>query len=351
VTRTCIIWFAAFMGGALSISAASGADEASSVQVESAPIRQQEIRETVTAYGTMTASEEAMADISFPQSGQITGLQVRVGQKFRSGDPLVTITFDPATLQGYQTAVTALDFARRELTRMQNLLAQHLATNAQVATAQKAVDDAAVALETERRLGNDQLTKSAAAPFNGYVAKIMASPGDRLQANTAIMTLVRTDQGLHFAIGLKPVDAVRVEPGMMAQLTPVLSAESQPLEGVVRQIAGTVNPTTRLIDSWIDVAEPAKLVTGETVSVVITLSKHNGWVVPRNAVLHDAKGSYIFQIANGHAKRIDVQTGIETDVLTEISGDFDSSLKIVNSGNYELSDGMAVRETSSGTSP
>ena len=87
MTRTCIIWFAAFMGGALSISAASGADEASSVQVESAPIRQQEIRETVTAYGTMTASEEAMADISFPQSGQITGLQVRVGQKFRSGTP------------------------------------------------------------------------------------------------------------------------------------------------------------------------------------------------------------------------------------------------------------------------
>ena len=85
--------------------------------------------------------------------------------------------------------------------------------------------------------------------------------------------------------------------------------------------------------------------------MVITLSKHYGWVVPRNAVLHDAKGSYIFQIANGHAKRIDVQTGIETDTLTEISGGFNSSLKIVISGNYELSDGMAVRETSSSTSP
>ena len=69
----------------------------------------------------------------------------------------MTITFDPATLQGYQTAVTALDFARRELTRMQNLLAQHLATNAQVATAQKAVDDAAVALETERDWGMTSL--------------------------------------------------------------------------------------------------------------------------------------------------------------------------------------------------
>ena len=351
MTRTCIIWFAALIGGAVTVSVASGADEAPSVQVESAPIRQQEIRETVTAYGTVTASEESMADISFPQSGQITGLQVRVGQKFRRGDPLVTITFDPATLQGYQGALTALDFAQRQLTRMQNLLEQHLATNAQVATAQKAVDDATVALETERRLGNDQLAKSATAPFNGYVAKIMASPGDRLQANAAIMTLARTDQGLHIAIGLKSEDAVRVEPGMMAKLTPVLSAGSQQLEGTVGQIGGAINPITKLIDSWIDVTQPGKLVTGESVLVVIILSEHDGWVVPRNAVLHDTKGSYIFQVANGHAKRVEVTAGIETDKLTEVSGGFDPSLKIIVLGNYELSDGMAVRETSSPTSP
>lgn len=69
--------------------------------------------------------------------------------------------------------------------------------------------------------------------------------------------------------------------------------------------------------------------------------------MPRNAVLQGDKGSYIFQITKGYAKRIDVTTGIETDQLMEISSNFDPSLKVVAVGNYELQDGMAVRESSS----
>ncbi|MGH7000761.1 MAG: hypothetical protein ACREEA_04585, partial [Stellaceae bacterium] len=106
-----------------------------------------------------------------------------------------------------------------------------------------------------------------------------------------------------------------------------------------------------LIDAWIDVTQTARLVPGTPVSVVIILSRHDGWVVPRNAVLRDDRGSYIFQVVSGHAKRVDVNTGIETDQLTEVSAPFDPSLKVVASGNYELRDGMAVREASSATNP
>jgi hypothetical protein len=113
----------------------------------------------------------------------------------------------------------------------------------------------------------------------------------------------------------------------------------------VRQVSGSLNPATKLIDAWIDVKDPASLVPGTSVLVVITSSRHMGWVVPRNAVLQDDKGSYIFQIVNGHAKRINVTTGVETDQLTEIYGGFDSSLPVVSLGNYELQDGMAVRES------
>ncbi|MGH6862802.1 MAG: efflux RND transporter periplasmic adaptor subunit, partial [Methylocella sp.] len=330
---------------------AFGADDTPSVQVETVALRHQELSDTVTAYGTVATSEESMADISFPHAGQITGLHIRAGQKVHTGEPLVTITADPATLQSYEKARAALEFAKHDLARQQTLLAQRLATNAQLAAAQKMVADATVALEAERQLGNDQHTKLASAPFNGYVAQLMAAPGARLQANTAIMKLARTDQGLRIAAGLKPEDAGRIEPGMAAQITPILSAGPQPLQGTVRQISGTINPTSKLIDAWIDVTQTASLVPGTPVSVVIILSRHNGWVVPRNAVLRDDRGSYIFQVAKGHAKRVDVETGIETDQLTEISAGFDPSFKVVVLGNYELRDGMAVREASSATNP
>jgi RND family efflux transporter MFP subunit len=317
------------------------------VQVTTVPLRQQELRDTLSTFGTVANSEETMIDISFPHSGQVTALDVRAGQKVRAGEPLATITADPATLQGYEKARTALDFAKRELERQQSLRAQHLATNAQVAAAQKAVVDASVALDTERKLGNDVATKVATAPFDGYVAQLMVAPGDRLQANTAIMKLARTDQGLRITAGIKPEDAARVMPGMAAEIRPIVAGESRPVEGKVRQVSGTVNATTKLVDAWIDAPPSGQLVPGTSVSVAIVLSRHEGWVVPRNAVLRDGKGSYVFQVAEGHAKRVEVTPGIQTDQLTEISGALDPALKVVASGNYELQNGMTVRESAS----
>jgi membrane fusion protein, multidrug efflux system len=330
---------------------ALGADEAPSVQVATVALREQELGDVVTAYGTVSISEEGMSNISFPHAGQITELNIHAGQKVHTGEPLVTITADPAALQSYEKALAALKFAKRELARQKSLLAQHLVTNAQVAAAEQAFTDATVTLETERKLGNDRPTEVAMAPFDGYVAQLTAAPGDRLQANTAIIKLARTDQGVRITVGLRPEDAVRVVPGMSAQVTPIFLSTSQPLEGTVRQVSGTINATTKLIDAWIDISQSAKLITGTPVSAVINLPRHEGWVVPRSAVLRDDKGSYIFQVANGHAKRVDVKTGIETDQLTEVVGGFDPSLKVVTLGNYELREGMAVREAGSATTP
>jgi RND family efflux transporter MFP subunit len=329
--------------------AASRAEGAPTVAVETVPLRRQELGDTVAAYGTVATAEEWTTNISFSHAGQITALHARSGQQLEFGEPLVTITVDPAALASYERAFAALEFAQQELARQQTLRAQHLATNAQVAAAQKAVADATATVETERRLGNDQRTVVATAPFKGYVAQVMAAPGDRLQANTTVMKLARTDQGLRIVAGLRPEVARRVAPGMIAQVKPVLSPSSPPLAGTVRQISGTISATTRLIDAWIDVTQTFDLVHGTAVSVIITLSRHEGWAVPRNAVLHDEKGSYLFQVENGRAKRIDVTTGIETDQLTEVSGPFDPLLKVVALGNYELRDGMAVREAASAT--
>jgi hypothetical protein len=52
----------------------------------------------------------------------------------------------------------------------------------------------------------------------------------------------------------------------------------------------------------------------------------------------------IFQVTGSKAERVPVKTGIETDKYTEIIGPIDTKIPIVTVGNYELQDGMAVRE-------
>ena len=315
------------------------------VQVQTVPLRQQLLSDTVSGFGTVTAAEEATANISFPHAGQIIALGVRAGEKVRTGQQLAIVTADPATLLSYRNATAALEFAQKDLERTKTLLAQRLATNAQVAAAQKALADAGAAVATERSLGNDQPTRAATAPFDGVVSQIMVAPGDRPAANTALIKLVRTDRGTTIIVGLTPENADRVKPGMMAQVSPVLGSAASPLAGSVQQVSGTLSATTKLVDAWVDVTSTSPaLVPGAAVSVMVVLASHSGWVVPRAAVLRNGNTSYVFQVAGTTAKQVNVTTGIETDEWTEVSGPLDPSLEVVMLGNYELRDGMAIRK-------
>jgi membrane fusion protein (multidrug efflux system) len=181
------------------------------------------------------------------------------------------------------------------------------------------------------------------APFNGYVTALTVALGDRVQPNTTVLKLAPTDR-VQVTVGLQPEDAARVQTGMAAEVVPVFTPDSR-LSGAVRGATGTINPATKRLDVWVEiVAAEQELVPGTAVSVEIVLEQHTGWVVPRDAVLRDAKGDYIFQVTGSKAERVAVKTGIETDKYTEIIGSIDTKRRIVTVGNYELQDGMPVRE-------
>ena len=330
--------------GLLLVAAASRAEPPpeSSVLVETAAPREQLLKRTVEAYGTVATGEDAVVDISFLHAGQISLLRVRAGQAVNAGQTLLDLSTDPSATLSYQAAVATLEFARRDLARTNTLIAQHLVTNAQLAAAQKAVGDATAAVEAQRKLGNDQKTEVATAPFDGYVTGLAVALGDRVQPNMTVMKLARTDR-LQVTVGLEPDDVGRVKIGMKARVAPIFTPDRQ-LNGVVRGMTGSVNPTTKLIDAWVDLPGTDPLVPGTAVSVQIVLDEHIGWVVPHDAVLRDGTGDYIFQVIGSRAERVPVKTGIETDNLTEIIGAIDPKRQIVTLGNYELRDGMAVRE-------
>jgi membrane fusion protein, multidrug efflux system len=314
-----------------------------SVLIETAALREQVLKHTVQGYGTVATSEDAVIGVSFLHPGQISRLRVRPGEVVKAGAVLLELSTDPSATLGYQTAVAALDFAKRDLVRTQTLLTQHLATNAQLAAAQKAVEDAMAAVEVQRKLGNDRTTEVITAPFNGYVTALTVALGDRVQPNTTVLKLAPTDR-VQVTVGLQPEDAARVQTGMAAEVVPVFTPDGR-LSGVVRGATGTINPATKRVDVWVEiVAAEQDLVPGTAVSVQIVLEQHTGWVVPRDAVLRDGKGDYIFQVTGSKAERVPVKTGIETDKYTEIIGPIDTKRPIVTVGNYELQDGMTVRE-------
>jgi membrane fusion protein, multidrug efflux system len=334
---------AAFLPCLVSIAHAAAAQAVAepSVQVQTAALQRQLLAETRVGYGRVSPNTGSTININLPRPGQVTRLLVTPGEVVKGGAPLLEFDTGAAAALAWRQAENALALAREDLARTEQMVAQRLATRSRLAAARKVAADAEAALAAERRRGANRGSERVTAPFDGIVVSIAVAQGDRLAAGAPALQLAR-QTGLLVYLGIEPEDSDRVKAGMPVRLYSVFDAR-RTVDARVAQVHGMVNPQTQLVDVVVRLRD-RELIPGMRVRGVITLSQTETWTVPRSAVLRDARGAYIFQVQRGRARRVDVRTGPETDQLTSVSGDFDPALPVVTLGNYELRDGMAVRE-------
>jgi membrane fusion protein, multidrug efflux system len=313
-----------------------------SVLVKTEPLQIRPVTDTLTVYGdVMTGKVES---ISFPRAGQVSHLLVLQGQRVKQGTPLATLVSDPGTQVTYNQAVNAVNSARGELKRNEELFSLQLATQSQVDSARKTLQDAQATLDAQRKLGGELGTATVAAPFDGVITALAVGQGDRIQPGATILQLGHTDS-LRVQFGIEPDDSRLVKVGMPVILASVQNGQ-QTVSAAITQMQDLIDPKTQLINAMVvlPVQSAIFLVPGMRVKGAIQVGKHKGWVVQRQAVLTDDQGAYIFQVSQGKARRVNVSKGQESQDLVAISGAMDTNLPVVVLGNYELQDGMKVRE-------
>jgi len=325
-----------------SASNQSNATQEGSVLVKTQPLQIEPVTDTLTVYGdVMTGKVES---ISFPRAGQVSRLLVLQGQRVKQGTPLATLVSDPSTQVTYNQAVNAVNSARGELKRNEELFSLQLATQSQVDYARKTLQDAQATLDAQRKLGGELGSATVTAPFDGVVTALAVGQGDRIQPGATILQLGHTDS-LRVQFGIEPNDSRLVKVGMPVILASVQNGQ-QTVSAAITQMQDLVDPKTQLINAMVvlPVQSAILLVPGMRVKGAIQVSEHKGWAVQRQAVLTDDQGAYIFQVSQGRARRVNVSKGTESQDLVAISGAMDTSLPVVVLGNYELQDGMKVRE-------
>jgi len=266
---------------------------------------------------------------------------VSIGQEVKKGAPLLEFKTGADAGLAYQQARQAVEFAKSEVTRNEQLVSQQLATQSQLAAAKKALADAKAALRAQEKIGAGHSSEKVTAPFDGVVVAIQAAQGDRLAAGAPVLQLARLGVQ-RVQLGIEPEEVGQLRPGLAVTVIPVFNAERKAL-GRVEQVSGMINPQTQFVDVLVDVPGSG-LLPGTRVRAEIELSRRAMWVVPRSAVLSDDEGAYIFQVREGKARRVNVRTDLEREGLVAVEGEFDTSAPVVSLGNYELSDGMAVTE-------
>ena len=314
-----------------------------SALVQVAPLRQGRLAQTVHALGSVTTASSQNLAIAFPRQVQVRQVLVRIGQRVKQGQPLLTVQTAPGADLAYTQARNAVRYAQADLQRVQQLASQQLATEMQVNAARKALADAQAQLAAAQQQGMGRGARQTTAPFAGVVTAVQTTPGALLAAGSAALTLAPA-AGLQAVVGVTPEVAAALVAGQPARLQPVFDPDKTDMATVL-SIAGVVDPQSHLVNVTLALSpQTAGLLPGLAVQAQMDLRHWRGWVVPRQAVLRDASGqAYVFQDDRGKARRVNVKIELDQGERTGISGPLNPGLPLVVLGNDELRPGMALR--------
>ncbi len=286
----------------------------------------------------------ATVNVGLLHDGQVAQVLVRQGAIVEKDQPLAIVESDPATQAAFVQAQSAVEFAKADLANLERLRAQGLATNSQVQAAHKALTDAEAALEAQKKLGTQHGRQTLLAPFRGIVSAVFATEGAKLAAGSPAVSIA-SEHSMVVRLGVEPSEVAAVKPGMAVTLSPVFDPGLR-VATEVSAVHGMIDPATQLVDVLVRISgnEIESFTPGAWVAGTIELAEQTGFAVPRQALLADDRGSYLFLVRDGHAYRVDVEAGIDDQNLVLVKGALHEGDKVVVLGNYELSEGVAVRE-------
>ena len=121
-------------------------------------------------------------------------------------------------------------------------------------------------------------------------------------------------------------------------------AGTESVTPTVREVGRALDATTGAIEVRAAVPPGGRFLLGEHVRATIELQRKTALVVPRQALLPENGRQVLFTIKAGRAVRHEVQPGLTAGNLVEVrSAELQAGDQVVTLGNYELTDGAAVR--------
>lgn len=329
----------ALTAAALPPRACAAAASSPSVLVTLTPLRSGSLPHVVVAYGTVEPSNTGGRAMMAAESGVIGTVYVRVGQPVAAGAKLVEILPSPQSAAAYHQGLSSLRVARALVRSTRKLYSLHLATNEQLAAAEKSELDAEANLAALRATGagGPQVLR---APFASVVTGLTALTGSIVSMGSPVLTLASPDH-LVLAAGVVPSQAFSMAVGDSAVVQATGSDDWVHARVAMSGAAST--PNTGLVP--VQIALPAgKFIPGQVARARITTAEVKGFLVPHAALLVNERGApYVVQAVEGIARKVPVRVLDEYDDQDIISGALDPHAPVVLAGDYQLDNGMHIR--------
>jgi RND family efflux transporter MFP subunit len=330
------------MAAALLLCATSSYAQTSAAVITT-PVAEQSISEVITAYGLLIPDPAYLINMSLSHAGQVNQVWVRSGQRVQKGQKLIELITAPEARMQYIQAQSAVELAKKQLARSQRLLKSQLVTQGNLDSAYSNLNDAKASLNALKQKNVDKSSEILRSPVDGVITQLSVSQGQRVSINTNAV-LIAANNRLIAQLGIEPKQVNQLTVKLPVTITAVFDSKSES-DSEISNINSMLNVNTHLVDIFSHIPEEQShlFVLGENVKASIRAETHVGLVVPRSAVLTTNGKAYVFKNVNNIAVKIGVEVGVEQEKLTEVIGDLTVGDNVVSTGNYVLTDGMALR--------
>ncbi|MCW5977769.1 MAG: efflux RND transporter periplasmic adaptor subunit [Bryobacteraceae bacterium] len=334
------------------------------LEVRVAPVQTRQVEQTISVTGSLAPDETVT--VSNEVAGTVAEIKVDFGQLVRKGDVIAELDKRelrlrveraraaltqamariglspgqedqaPDTTPAIRQAQAQLEDARSRYESAEKLVKSGDISNERFVELEKtfrareaAVDAARDELRTmlanieglkadlklaEKTMGDATIR----APFSGSVSERLASPGQYLRENTAIVTLVKTTPlRLRADIPESAAAAVRVGTSLTFSTQAI---PGQEFEAVVREVNPSLDPRSRSLTAEARLTKnDDRLRPGMFVQVRL-VTHHNATIVvaPKEAIQTVAGLTKIFKVEEGRAEEVRISRGREMDGWVEI---------------------------------
>jgi len=281
------------------------------VTVRVATVAPSETHEPLRFSGVVRSRQRA--ELTFQVSGTLQERLVEIGEPVQLGALLMRLQnpqllpmrdsararlreVDAQARQAEQEYQRGLSLRERGVLSEQNI--EQLLTRRDALLA--SVDTAKAALaEAEQLVREGELR----APFNGVVEAVLAEPGEFIAAGQPVLR-ISSPQGFEVEVRIPEALRAGVEADMSLPVWRVMDRNSEPLQGVVTEVArgsrrGELYPLVVSLDD-------ATLVPGVAVEVGVQRPAVDALALPVLAVVRSAEGTSVFRVRDGRAQRITV---------------------------------------------
>jgi len=265
--------------------------------------------------------------------GRIEKILAKVGDHVVKDQVIIQFAEDNPGLQ-YEQAKSALDNAEKTYRRMKALLEAG-------ETSQAGFDGAETNyLVSKRNFESLKQMLYVQAPFTGTIVEMKVNESDNVKNEVPLFKIAQINM-MRAKVWANEEEIVMIKKGMKAYT----EIGGKRFNGRVSDISMAIDPMRRAYYAEVEFENPGlALKSGMTADVkILVYDNPKAIVVPRNVVMKDADGMYVFIANNNTAAKRYISNGRDEGINYEITSGLQTGEKLITQGIALVSNGTKVK--------